>query len=643
MRLFDTTRRTAAALAICLCVAAPAAHAQERHLPPFVLGLGAGYDIGSGLIINNGSDDRAYDQSASLRSAGVSFIFPKVFMNGWGVTTSIFYGNFDLGAHGVGERTVFVGGAPTSGTTEHTYDLLLRFALLELATHIHIGGNARLEVGGFGGVGFFPEYSEREKIVGPAGATFSNGAVVWSDSGSTVNDGALLSGGQLRVGYEIPFFGGMALLPSVTFRGIVAFDGDGEGIAAGGTAGLGIALLTGRTGGEPLEPVPVGAIDTVTIVDTLERPVPADARATLRAQVDLYSLDSNGRRADTLVISMRRTLRRLEVPLDATLAFEPKSAALPARTVTTPSEATAFSEDDLVAMRPSEIRRRSVEIVASRMRANPSMRLTLSGSRVKGEPAWFAEARARSVRGYLHAVWGVDSSRVTIASDRSTSRSGEASVRIASSSTSALAPVVSEWIEQEVDAAPIGVQPTIVSEEGVQRWRVSVMQGDREIGVVRNTDEQDARQLDIGMALRRLTRDEARRSLGAELVVEDSSGGVAVARDRLEVVVDTAAGGVDGASAETFIGEFVVPVLDTAATSRAIERIVMALPANARVTVSAPIEITRESERAVRQLRALAASRGRSIASLDHAAMPADGERLDASLAVIGVRGTITP
>jgi hypothetical protein len=619
---------------LALLLTIPAA-AQQRLLPPFVLGIGGGYDVASGAFINGAGDDRGYDQSSSIRMASVSFIFPKLFMQGWGLTAALTYGDLDLSASGTGERTVYIGGAPTNGSTLHDYQLAMRMATFELMTHIHVGEHSRLELGPLAGIGFFPDWFEREEVLGPAGATFSSGATVRTDSGSGMNEGVFISGFGLRAGYEIPFFGDLALMPVVNIRGLVGFDGDGEGIVVAGTAGAGLSLLSGRTAGAPVGIVPVEPLGA-------EVPARDDSTASpprLRAQLDLYSLDSAGRRSDTLVVSLRRTLRRIEVPLETFVRFEAASAALTARTITSAHDAAGFDEEGLVAIRPSEIRRRSLEVIGARLRAARALRIGVAGTRTSEEPAWFAEARGRSVRRYLQAVWGVDSSRVILAKGVLAAAGEAPGVRISSASPGALAPIVTEWFDQEVEAGAVGVQPTIVALQGVQSWRVSVMQGAREVGVVRNTDEEGARQIDIGMALRNLPRDEARHALGAELVVEDSAGGVAVARDRMEVVVEGAAPSTD-ARARMFVGEYVVAIADTAATTGTIERLVRALPVDARITVSAPVGHDADAARLERRLRALAATNGQVIGSIETASASHE-EGLNGSLLLVSVRGAI--
>lgn len=607
-------------------------YAQERRLPPFVLGLGAGYDVGSGVLIDNAVTDRGYDQSSALRQGNISFIMPKVFMDGWGLTAALTYGDLDFTASGSGARTVYIGGAPTTGTTSHDYRLLMRLATLELMTHIHLGGNARLELGPIGGAGFLPEVEERERILSPADATFSDGSIERADTSSDVNGGMFIAGFGLRAGYEIPFFGGLALLPVVNLRALAGIDGDGKGIALAGTAGLGLSLLSGRTGGEPAETVPVGFVDTLRIVDTVA------AASRLRAELDLYSIDSAGRRSDTLVVALRRTLRRIEVPLETKLRFEAASAALPSGVIANANEAARFSEEDLVAMRPAEIRGRSLEVIGARLRDDRSLRITVTGTRRRDEPAWFAEARARGVRSYLQSIWGIDSARVAIGAGARTATGELPMATITSGSVTLLAPVVSEWLEQEVDAAPVGVQPTIVAAQGVQSWRVSVMQAGREVGVVRNTDEPGARQIDIGMALRRLTRDEARSALGAELVVEDSTGAVTVARDRMEIIVAGIAGEREESSAEAFVGEYLVPMTDTLSARRTLERLVMTLPVDARITVGAPIGHDADGAWIERAIRALTTSQRRSVGVIERVEVRPE-EALDEGLMLVRVRG----
>jgi hypothetical protein len=637
MRLCD--HRRCAPTAIILLLAASCAIAQRRIVPPVVLGLGGGYDIASGALVKSSNIDEVLEQRTRIRMAHLAFIFPKLFMDGWGLSPTLCYGDLDLAASATRTRAVFVTGAPTDGKTTVDYTLFMRVAMLELMTAVRIAPSVRLDVGPIGGVGFFPEYTENERIISPGGATFLDGTTERSESAAPVDEGLFIAGFGLRIGYEIPFFGGLALMPSVNLRGLASIDGNGDGVAVGGSAGLALSLLTSRTAGEPVDAPAVGIVDTVRIVDSVA------TRSTLRADVDLYSVDSVGRRADTLVVAMRRTMRRVEVPLRTTVLFAPSSAAMPATSVESAEQASRFAEEDLVAMSPLEIRRQSLEIIAARIRADRSLRVALVGSRSAGEPAWFAEARARSVREYLARTWSIDSTRVTISASRAAATAASVELRFTGREVAALAPVVSEWIDQEIDAPSIGVQPTIVARVGVQRWRVSVMQGEREIGVVRNTDEPDARRLDIGLAMRRLSHDEARRALGAELVVEDSAGAVAVARDRMEVIVDTVRA-ARGAAAETVVGEYLVPAGDTLASAPVLRRIVEALPVDARVTVSAPLESGAAADRLAARLRTIARASGRTIAELSTERASIDGASIeggevDRDLVLVRVHGAM--
>lgn len=559
--------------------------AQVRRLPGAVLGLGVGYDHGILIPASGTQEYDPYSNYTQTPWAGFTMIFPKLFGEGLGLSTSLNYAQYNLHATSTQSRTLqTTGGTSTTATVEHRYDFFSQAAQWDLMFYAQMGKVARFEIGPWGGTGFFPEWNEAETVIQPSDARFSNGQTRQTiDSGRTTREGVGTFGIAIRASFEIPFLFGSALLPSLNARvgGVMPINQDITDAGISGTIGAGFTLLFGNTQGEivPLEPMaePVREPVSVADPDTMAVPPPARPAPSLTATLDFYSQTAAGRRADTLWLQPERTLHQMEFALPDAVQFDPNSASLPNRYRRLErAAATTFTLDSLAGLDAAELAGQTLNIVGFRMATYPSARLTVTGGKQRSEPAWFARARAEAVREYLTTVWGIQPARITVAAAKGGSR--EATVNLAATLPEILQPVNLEWLEQEVVAGSVGIEPQIAAEHGVKGWRVTVLRNGKEIATLRDSDE-GASTLDANLLVGDAITGGAMPRLQAELVVEDSAGATAIARDLLVV----ASGTVDEALAQHLFRRHILLVV----SATELERIAAQVRDSATVTVAA--------------------------------------------------------
>jgi hypothetical protein len=165
---------------------------------------------------------------------------------------------------------------------------------------------------------------------------------------------------------------------------------------------------------------------------------------------------------------------------------------------------------------------------------------------------------------------------------------GERMVSISSVSPEVNAPVVTEWIEETVDTPPVMLVPTIAAEAGVRSWHATVMYNGRSIGMLRSDGSEPEGTIDAGMVLRDFESGGAMSALSAELIVEDSTGALAIARDTLPVRLDSAVLGPGALADRTITRHVITGITGVPAkeTDRTIAAIVAGIHGQARIEVS---------------------------------------------------------
>jgi hypothetical protein len=572
------------ALAVMAAMTISAAHAQQQwRLPPAVLGLYANGDYGHFAPINTTYDiaNDPYANHTTTISGGMMVIFPKVIANGFGLSADFSYGQYRYRAASSGNEPVTNGlGTNVTAQVSHEYDLTTQALQMDMLIYGQVGDIARIEVGPWVGFGYLPRYTETATILTP-GVTYEGGATSQTQSRYVNNEAVGTLGGMVRASLEIPIPGGMALLPFAQLRAAAASSTNGNNIGVVGMFGGGVGILFGRPNGVEIDaPPPTSAADTVPVAPT-SAPIP---ETSLKATVNLFSRDISGLHRDTLMLTTHRTLHRLEVPLMAEFHFERNSAALPARyggySAATHGD---FTLDAFADKSPSELHLEALNVIGMRLAANPSATVTITGNALPDEPKWFAGARADAVSGYLRETWGVRKEQIGVKNGAGARGGPRArSVTITSATPGILAPIATEWIEQDVSPAPIGLEPEIVAPTGIKEWHASIRQGEREIAIVRNSDSAASGVLSAVGLVADIGADGSVPSVTVEMIVEDSAGGSAVAYDELAV---RRAPGDGDTNIEHSVSRYFVLGGSGAETDRTIARIVASVADSASIVL----------------------------------------------------------
>ncbi|MBS1914185.1 MAG: hypothetical protein JST22_19510 [Bacteroidetes bacterium] len=635
------------AVMLMMLAASMAVHAQERRLPGAVVLFGVAYDMGFVVPADAMRSNTSLTSDSKLKSAGISLILPKLFGNGFGLSTTWSYGISNIRIDAQGTESNYQGRYPTEPAEVHqTLDFQARTIQGDIMAYIQAGDLVRLEIGPHASIGFLPHYTASETIVSPSTATFNDGSQYWQQTSSGDPNVFVATGGLgIRASLEIPLTPGLALVPSAQARASAVYSNaevehynfKRNVIGGMGSLGIGLGVIFGSTNGElipapppaatppaatPPATTPKGPATSERTIDTLTAPVPP----ALHARVELFCQDRNGNRTDTFLLSPRRTLHRMHVPLVPVLYFEPNSSSLPERYAGyTTATRSAFTMKAIAGANVADLYRYGLNIIGMRMAADPSASIAITGSAAPAEPKRIARERAEAVRNYLASTWGIDRSRLHVMPPDGSRGEGDRIVAIASASQTITAPIVTEWIEESVDAPSVLLQPTIIAAAGVRSWKATVTHNGHQIGVLSAHGGEPEGSIDAGMVLRDFNEGNGTQALSAELLVEDSTGAMAMARDTLPVVLDT--GNVTtGRRAMQTVSQHVLPIASAEETNRSIRNIVAGINKSASIQVTPYVwgsqsvdssAIGRRLEFIGNRLRSECSEEGKRITSFD--------------------------
>lgn len=340
-------------------------------------------------------------------------------------------------------------------------------------------------------------------------------------------------GMMLSLAHRMPFGRGMELMPDLHAHiDATALLADNLGLRSI-RAGLGVALLF-ETGSAPPMPEKLPP-DTVYIQMPVAeaQPHPLTHKPALRASIRLYSEDRDGK-VDTAVIKKNMTYFRQSSELLPLVFFDPNSAAIPSRyTQLSEPETGSFSAVSLARLSPVETYYHVLNVLAMRLKAEPSARIVLTGESVKGEPHSLAVARAESIKNYLRDTWAIADNRITVREDDGAS---QRRVVVSSSVPSVLAPLVVEWKVQEFSVPPVRLSHTVQAEAGTRAWELTLTHNGREVGRYEGTALQELDDLELTFRANNRVSDSVLAPLLAELVVEDYTGTTVTCRTELPLV-----------------------------------------------------------------------------------------------------------
>jgi hypothetical protein len=341
--------------------------------------------------------------------------------------------------------------------------------------------------------------------------------------GEAIGAARLRYGPLLSAALRLPLSDGIELWPRIDLRLDAGAMAEGIELRRALRAGGGIALLLDAGRHTP-------RADTPPPVATVQQP----KRERLEASVRLFSGGEGNDSSAT--IRLTSTLYRQSVLLLPALFFEANSSGIPERYVRLGNrEARSFSERSLVRLDPVASYRQILNLLGTRMLAEPSARLQLEGSASSDEPATLARERAESVRRYLHEVWKIDESRIETGTARSTRQAMNSGrcVIFRSTSQRVMEPVMSEWRVKGSQAPPFGVTRQIIADAGLRRWSLALYHEGKELARYDSRGEGDLSRIPLSLPIGSGSSGTTLEPLVAELEVEDSLGGKVVARDEL--------------------------------------------------------------------------------------------------------------
>ena len=176
-----------------------------------------------------------------------------------------------------------------------------------------------------------------------------------------------------------------------------------------------------------------------------------------------------------------------------------------------------------------------LNVVGSRMRANPQAKITLTGCNNgrEGERrnTRLSRNRANAVRDYLVTTWGIDTKRIRVKArnlpaEAPSTESVEGQqetrrVEISSDTYAVLAPVRWQSVEHSVSTPNIVLRPTVESGAGVNRWSLAVTQGNESVASFDGTEAPPA---ELTWELDTTRLPQAGCNVDVRLEVEDNIG-----------------------------------------------------------------------------------------------------------------------
>ncbi len=386
-------------------------------------------------------------------------------------------------------------------------------------------------------------YTQAERIVEPAGSNF-----LGTDSPErTIRGGDELAGPRLRAAgvlgaaYAIPIDSAATMVVEPTAHARFDFEGLRLGLGLRAISAIaGVSLQFGLPAARPIQAPPR--------VDTLYTNLATNAFA---ATVDIYATIGTGTPSQQYTVRFRNRPVRYIAPIHNAVAFEEHSAAFPLwYTRLDSASAASFTSNSLARPNKTDIEAHMLNIIGMRMRDDADLSLSLLGHITPREPRGMANARVATVREYLERVWGIAPQRISAVSEpqaangRRQDEMSQPTVELFVRSSRSQAPLPIEpvsvaWEEQEVDAPQIGVRPTFSGGGGMRHWEITVRHLGREVMHCSSDGVQENHDLGIRLHSDSLSNSATIPPLVAELIAEDSAGVLAVARDRMPIVIDT--------------------------------------------------------------------------------------------------------
>lgn len=435
----------------------------------------------------------------------------------------------------IGNEPVLGGGPiPTTErrdiTVDHTLDAGLSMVTLEPTVDYQLVDGLWLSAGGRAGYLIASDFSQAETLVSPDGYTFTDGRAVRNDVAADIPD---VSSVQLAatagMRYEVPLSARATLSPEARYylpltpisTAISSADWRVQSVYVGASVRVGIytpndrqilrdtvverdTILVYKTGlvadslylsesssAEQVADQGDVRMVTTTISESWVRARPKPFSPTLA--VDFRTSGSGG---DQPLTTIR--IQELDVvesyPLLPQIFFDSASTEVVStgQRMLTPAEAQQFFMNNLQRDQ-IQVYSQLLNVIGSRMQQDAQAVLTILGTTdnvgAEKDNLAIAEARANSVRAYLHDVWGIAEQRLQVKRrlvpvnhanlESDEGRAENRRVELSSSSLTTFEPV--EFRERDVIVTPsvASLVPAVSNGEGIVRWSSEIEQGGR--------------------------------------------------------------------------------------------------------------------------------------------------------------------
>ena len=223
-------------------------------------------------------------------------------------------------------------------------------------------------------------------------------------------------------------------------------------------------------------------------------PPPPPPQPALAADVNMVGVGRDGTEREVLKITVEEFINTQTHALLNYLFFEENSSTIPVRYVQYGGNAAnQFSFDMLRDQGTMAVYRQILNILGSRMKADPSVRMTLTGTNSnegleKGNRE-LSKARAESVRSYLVNSWGIEPNRISIRdrnlpslpsnTDEADGNQENRRVEITATKDALLEPVTTEDTLRTVDPPGVRTKTSFTADAGVEDWSLQIRQGPR--------------------------------------------------------------------------------------------------------------------------------------------------------------------
>ena len=340
-------------------------------------------------------------------------------------------------------------------------------------------------------VGFFmgKSFTQQEELIEPSSAAFimpdnSSSRIRNQASGDIANTTLQISA-LLGIDYELPMNSDRTLLlvPEITYAFPFTPVRSDLNWYVHQIRG-GIALKYSLPLPKPTPPLPPD--------ETPVEPPPPPALPVIAADISAVGVNRAGMEEEILQITVEEFINTQTHAMLNYVFFDENSSSIPSRYVQYGGEASGKFKYELLRDQGTlAVYHQILNIIGSRMKADPSSRITLTGTNsnegVEEGNRALSKARAESVKNYLTERWGIESGRIEV-KDRNLpalpsnpdSTDGDQEnrrVEIVSNRESLLEPVRTDDTLRTVDPPAIRVKSTYTADAGIEDWSLQIRQG----------------------------------------------------------------------------------------------------------------------------------------------------------------------